>query len=87
MEHVAIGICDNGYYAGWDGIGTSTLDTCKAVCLADSRCTFIAYYPEKTCSRYQGETCGIMSGAENYDMHTVYKKERQEQGKFLLFGH
>ena len=84
MEYVGDGVCDSGYYAGWDGVGAFTLDSCKAVCLADPRCTFIAFYPSMTCSRYEGESCSIMSGARDYDLHSVFRKERK--GKFLLFG-
>jgi len=84
MAEVGTGVCNpDGYYAGWDSKGTRSVSACNAVCLVEPQCTFTAYWPGKTCSRYQGEECGIMTGAHDYDMHTVYKKDL---GKFLPSG-
>ena len=84
MGEIGTGVCDpSGYYAGWDGKGLAGPSACHAVCLAEPQCTFTAFWWGKTCSRYQNEECGRMTGALDYDDHTVYKKY---QGIFLPFG-
>ena len=85
MSEVGTGVCNsNGYYAGWDGKGLDSAAACNAVCVAEPQCTFTAYWPGTTCSRYLGKDCGRMTGAHDYDMHTVYKKDFS---KFLPSGH
>ena len=90
MSHVSIGVCDAGYYAGWDGKGIESQEACNAVCLSESQCTYVAYWNGRTCSRYMGKTCNVLSGAHDEDFHVVYKKQPGNKGinlwcDFLVF--
>ena len=82
MSHLGTGICDNGYYRGWDGKGIESQEACNAVCLSEAQCTYAAWYNGKTCSRYQGKTCNIQSGSSDWDMHVTYTKQPGDRGKF-----
>ena len=70
MERFGQGYCKSGYYAGWDGKGVDSQDTCNKVCLEDPECTYAAWYGSKTCSRYNEVDCKLNGDAD----HVTFKK-------------
>ena len=91
MEKFGVGFCDAGYYAGWgDGKGIESHEACKAVCMAESECTYAASMPGSiasgTCSRYNGETCIFSDKSKpNFFAHTTFKKQAKGKFKYWLF--
>ena len=91
MTHVGIGICNNGGYAGnyhphWDVKGLDSQAACNAVCLSESKCTFSAWNPGKSCHRFKGRKCDLDKWRKEFDWmkeYTVYKKQR---GNFQFFS-
>ena len=71
MERFGQGYCKSGYYAGWDGKGVDSQDTCNKVCLEDPECTYAAWYGSKTCSRYNEVDCKLNGDAN----HVTFKKK------------
>merc|ERR1712178_283715 len=57
MTLLGQGYCADGYYAGWDGKGINSHQSCAHLCLEDADCKFAAFSPGETCSRYRGATC------------------------------
>ena len=83
MSHVGIGVCEAGYYDGWDGKAIESQEACNALCLSESQCTYVAYWNGRTCSRYMGKACNVLSGAGDWDFHVVYKKQPGDKGMNL----
>ena len=59
------GFCTEGFYAGWDGKGTASQDACNAVCLSEQQCKFAAWFPQRTCSRYQDSDCELKNNVNH----------------------
>ena len=81
------GVCDSGYYAGWDDKGTANQDACNLLCLSEKDCTFAAYFndgQEKSCSRFKGKSCILGSSDARHRAHTIYYKDLS-QGMFYYF--
>ena len=74
MERLGDGFCQNGYYMGWDGKGVDSQDACNAVCLSEPPCKFAAWFPKKTCSRYNEEACHL----NNDKNHVTYAKKSSD---------
>ena len=80
MEKFGVGFCDGRYYAGRDGKGIESHEACKAVCMAESECTYAASMPggiaTGTCSRYNDETCSFSgSSRDDFFAHATFKKQ------------
>jgi len=65
------GFCTSGYYAGWDGKGIGSQESCNQVCLTEPQCTYAAFYAGRTCSRYRGDSCTLNSDSD----HITYAKQ------------
>ena len=74
MIYYGPGYCDAGYYAGWDNVGTKSQEACNGVCLSEQECTYAAWWPNITCSRYNQTTCTLNSNA----YHVTYSKQSME---------
>ena len=83
MENYGQGICDSGYYGGWDGQGDNNVEDCKSLCLQEDQCQYAAYYsgPEiilngrkKTCTRYNGASCKLRASTNIERGHKTFKK-------------
>ena len=59
MERLGIGLCKDGYNAGWDKKGIESQEACNAVCLSEKQCKFAAWLSKKTCNRYTGTICDL----------------------------
>ena len=74
MQQFGQGHCESGYYAGWDGKGLESQDTCNNVCLEEPECTYAAWYGSQTCSRYNKVDCKLTVNTENGKKHVTFKK-------------
>ena len=77
MEYFGIGYCDNGYYAGWDGLGIESEQDCMNLCLSEVQCKYAAYFnnvTKKTCSRYNQESCNLDTSTAHEKAHKSFKK-------------
>jgi len=70
MTHLGVGYCTSGYYAGWDGQGIDSQESCNQVCLTEQQCTYAAFFAGQTCSRYNGNSCTLNSDKN----HITYAK-------------
>jgi len=61
MNPLGQGFCTSGYYAGWDRRGVESHADCIKVCLDEPECTFAAFSPGRTCSRYNEASCTLNS--------------------------
>lgn len=71
------GYCKNGYYAGWDDIGTANEEDCKKLCLSEVECMYAAYINEgneKTCSRYNQATCQLLTSDSTQRAYKTFFK-------------
>ena len=75
MYYFGIGYCDAGYYAGWDDKGNDSQEACNNICLSELQCTYAAWYPSETCSRYKGTTCNSVT---NDQTHITFAKGKIE---------
>ena len=75
MERLGIGYCKNGYDAGWDEKGLDSQEACNLVCLSEKRCKFAAWYPKKTCSRYNGEICDLETNDDFHKSYSTFEKK------------
>ena len=75
MVHFATGHCDAGYYAGWDKKGLETRESCDAVCLSETQCTYAAWQLGHTCSRFKNKECNLNPSAAGFDKHETFKKQ------------
>jgi hypothetical protein len=71
------GYCTSGYYGGWDKKGISSQEACNAVCMAESKCTFAAFYKGQTCSRYHEATCTLNKDTKHFTFKKNIKKEEK----------
>ena len=78
------GVCNAGYYAGWDKKGLETLDACKELCISETQCTYVAWLHRQSCSRYNGETCNFDCAGQHSDCieHIVWKRHSGDIGTF-----
>ena len=83
MQYYGQGYCNNDFYAGWDGHGDNSVEDCKNLCLKDSQCLFTAYYSgteiirngrTKTCSRYKGGSCHLLTSTSHARGHVTFSK-------------
>ena len=83
MQDYGQGYCDNGYYKGWDGLGDTSAEDCKDLCLNELSCQFAAYYsgPEiisngrkRTCSRYNEPSCKLLASLNFERRHKTFKR-------------
>ena len=79
MERFGQGYCKSGYYAGWDGKGVESQDTCNKVCLEDPKCTYAAWWESETCARYNEVDCKLNGDAN----HVTFKKTGEFNGVVL----
>ena len=79
MVYFGTGYCDQGYYAGWNdfgGIGKESREACNAVCLSEAQCTYAAWNPTYTCSRYNVKTCNLDPTInQDFFYHEIFKKQ------------
>ena len=93
MVHFGTGYCNQGYYAGWNdfgGIGKESREACNAVCLSEAQCTYAAWNPTYTCSRYNVKICNFDSTVnEDFFYHEIFKKQisqsKFKRKPFVLF--
>merc|ERR1712110_45969 len=57
------GHCKEGYYAGFGANEKSSLDACLALCHSESKCDFVSFKRGEACSRYNTDTCTLVSAA------------------------
>ena len=82
------GVCNSGYYAGWDDKGTANQDACNLLCLSEKQCTFAAYFDDghrKTCSRYKDEICILDASSDYKKAYATYYKDLGAEGIFNFF--
>merc|ERR1712032_1254360 len=75
MEDYGKGFCKNNYIRGWDGKGIKSREACNDVCMAEEDCTYAAWYPNRTCSRYNGKDCKLNSDKNHYTWKKIQPKE------------
>ena len=93
MQYIGNGTCKEGYYDGWDGQGEESEEDCKVVCLREVQCKFAAYFndptidsttlkSDKSCSRYNKETCQLDASTQLLRAHKTFAKK----GLFPVLG-
>ena len=85
MVHFAIGHCDAGYYAGWDGKGLETRKSCDTVCLSEAQCTYAAWQHGETCSRFNQKPCNLNPSDAGFEKHVTFKKITSPGKIFFVF--
>ena len=68
MKAYGHGLCSNGYYAGWDGLGVDSQEACISVCLEESQCIFAAWISGRSCLRFQEKSCILVDDGYHRDM-------------------
>ena len=44
--------CGHGFYAGWHANEARQLEACLELCLGETRCRYVAFLQDRSCSRY-----------------------------------
>ena len=71
MLYNEVGVCEEGYYAGSDGI--TDLHSCFKQCIAEVQCSYVSFAAGKTCNRYNSYVCNIRVN-HNEKLYITYQK-------------